>query len=1462
MSRLNASRIVNLCYNKNTMRINNETFEFGGESTLISLRNGGGKTVMVQMLLAPFVKRRDLKDRKFFEYFNTSSPTYILTEWLLDNNSGYVLIGMGVRKKQVLSEDDTKNELDMVTFIHEYKYSNDYDIHNIPIIEDSKNGLKIKPLSEVRKMFEELKNSRRITFDYFELSQDHQRKRYFERLKEFNINQKEWETIIQKINMKESGLSELFVKSKTIPSLVNEWFLPAIEDKLDDNGSKMANFRNILSKYIFQLKENESKILRKKGIEEFQYFSANIINAAAQLQAVQKDMSRVENDIANLLKYIKKHISELDEEKTQLESLRAKINEELGEIEFEKLSFEYYKIVEEQEKHEAEAREIQGKIDIIESDKTRLTKELGFNECAKLYRDYLEKEKSVLDIEYKLKNAELSDKALSEHLKDVGYTLNVKYSEKIRDEKALLEAKSIEGEEKEKEKSKLERDSEEKNKKIKALIGDIAVYKEKNASFERYDKGFRQEYTDFIANINIFGEYEDTFLRGYQSKLVKREEILKTSLADIKSRKESSQNKFEKNNEEINQLKQDKIQSKNDQKGKKNDLAKLEEKCEHIKRIMRYCNLDENMLFEKEHIISALTSKLKILNQERDDLHREIDKNKHLKEMYESGKNIKLPEEFTKKLDDFDIPVLYGLMWLQKQPLTIEKKLTLIKKNPFLPFSIIMNSSRIELLKKESLDIFTSIPIPIIEQDKLELGMEVVAANKLYSLQNINFYISFNENLLNEAALKNIIDDIKRKIEYYENQIKIKDEEIKKFSIDLEDVNRFDIKKLDIDKLKQEIGTLDSEILLFEQRESSIAAEIESLKIILKELEKGLEEAKEAVAQIEKAKKSYANLLSLYEEYKGNRKMERILSEQRINDEKVRDELIAKIRLTGNEITVIKEELSGIKHIYGENIKKYQEYLTYSEGILLKKDLVDLEADFAAMKSKMGLAVQEYSGFLNNERRNFREIEIKLTKTQSKYSISEDDYKYIFFDEIKVEFLQRSINDCEKGIKEASNKKRIEDDKLIEINSDKRHKLNRIKEVANRELPKERVEITNVDFLGRKEQANVELRECMKSMSITASNLELLRRNLDFLEEYKDFAVIEEQELEIEYSQLGRTREGLIKQYKLFKVDEGNKRTVLTDSCGYLSSDFKYRLEEYFKNTIDILLEIKNKPDEILQTLAAIEDVHTRTMLQLQADLAKIDEEKNAIIAALLDYVEEIYKHMNTIDDNSSLNIGGRSYKMLNIEQPEWQQEMNTLKMKDYMDMVVEECKSYLSLGKSIDDLLGKEITSSKLYDQIVGINGLEIKLYKIETSKVVRISWNEVAQNSCGEGFVSAFIIMVCLLSYMRREEDTLINTKEEGKVLIMDNPFAQTNAEHLLKPLIDIAEKYNTQLICFTGLGGDSIYNRFSNIYVLNLLDSKLHPGLQVLESEHKKGEELTQMTSTRFLIKNEKLEQVTLF
>ena len=47
MSKIQTVRLININYNHNATRISDESFYLQGESTLISLKNGGGKSVMV-----------------------------------------------------------------------------------------------------------------------------------------------------------------------------------------------------------------------------------------------------------------------------------------------------------------------------------------------------------------------------------------------------------------------------------------------------------------------------------------------------------------------------------------------------------------------------------------------------------------------------------------------------------------------------------------------------------------------------------------------------------------------------------------------------------------------------------------------------------------------------------------------------------------------------------------------------------------------------------------------------------------------------------------------------------------------------------------------------------------------------------------------------------------------------------------------------------------------------------------------------------------------------------------------------------------------------------------------------------------------------------------------------------------------------------------------------------------------
>ena len=182
------------------------------------------------------------------------------------------------------------------------------------------------------------------------------------------------------------------------------------------------------------------------------------------------------------------------------------------------------------------------------------------------------------------------------------------------------------------------------------------------------------------------------------------------------------------------------------------------------------------------------------------------------------------------------------------------------------------------------------------------------------------------------------------------------------------------------------------------------------------------------------------------------------------------------------------------------------------------------------------------------------------------------------------------------------------------------------------------------------------------------------------------------------------------------------------------------------------------------------------------------------------------------------------------------------------IDEVTAKSLEILKENENAQEYFGSRITTRNLYDTALGLGNVQIHLFKIEEHREYPITWGEVSRNSGGEGFLSAFVILSSLLDYMRKDESDIFAEKNEGKVLVMDNPFAQTNASHLLIPLMDMAKKTNTQMICLTGLGGESIYNRFDNIYVINLIAAGLRNGMQYLRAERLRGSKEEEMVSAR--------------
>ena len=352
-------------------------------------------------------------------------------------------------------------------------------------------------------------------------------------------------------------------------------------------------------------------------------------------------------------------------------------------------------------------------------------------------------------------------------------------------------------------------------------------------------------------------------------------------------------------------------------------------------------------------------------------------------------------------------------------------------------------------------------------------------------------------------------------------------------------------------------------------------------------------------------------------------------------------------------------------------------------------------------------------------------------------------------------------------------------------------------------------------------------------------------------------------ELSLDKNTIRTQRSELMRDYKTKKENITRHEMSVSKEITRLMQIEKFR-EEAFSSSLVVLKSLENKPDEIIQNMDIVLKAHKATMDKLEADIELIEKEKQSVLDGMHQYIYLVHEHMGRIDKNSTVKIRDKPIKMLKIEEPKWEdnESMYEARMRDFLEKVTNAGLEKLDNNEPIEELVSKWITTKNMYNEVVGIRSIEVKLYKIEADKEYIIRWDDVAKNSGGEGFLSAFVVLSSLLSYMRKDDTDIFGTdRESGKVLIMDNPFAQTNASHLLKPLMDMANKRNTQLICLSGLGGDSIYNCFDNIYVLNLMSSRLREGLNYMKTDHIKGtEELHKLVGVQ--IETKEVEQIELF
>lgn len=1472
MSKINAVRFINLNYNNNAMKINDECMQFSGKSTLLSLRNGGGKTVLVQMMTAPFVHRgkQKTKDRPFESYFTTAKPSFILVEWLLDGGAGYVLTGLMVRKNQEISEEKT-DALEMMAIISEYKEPCMQDIHHLPVVEQNEKTMKLKSYNSCRKLFEDYKKDKKLSFFCYDMSSPAQSRQYFYKLMEYQINYKEWETIIRKVNVKESGLSELFSDCRTEKELVEKWFLEAVESKLNKEENKVKNFQEILEKYAGKYKNIKEQLKRRDAIQKFKEAAEEIQINAEDFLVKEGEKIEQEKVIAAFIARLNVLYEEAEIERERQEEGRKKLQEELEFLKYEQLSCKFHEKNREKRNHASNREMIDLEKESLLRKQEKIQKKVHVFLCAK-QQEMVNEDKQEWEIrKEKAAISRTKEENLEPERNRIGGQLSGYYEYRLSDNKEKQEAIK-------KQKLQIRKDiSQQKDilneyrEKTKKITESKGSFRSLVRGYDNIEIKYNSNYKENLSR-NILGVYEAGMLDIKQEMYDKEQ---KKSIQENKEQKEKSENTTEaihRTERAIEEKREKYFQKDSDIKQAKKEKKGYEQELEERKDILKYLELPEEKLFAREEILHKAKIKMQELSSRRRTLEKKEDALQKEYKLLVSGRVMELPDNLKEEFEKLDVPVVYGMEWLKKNGFTEKKNKEIVSQNPFLPYALILTRQELKKLAERNGETYTSFPVPIIERENLE-SIKLDRTQSFVKMQDIHFYILFNENLLDEEKMEIMIGQKQKDIADIRETMQICKNEYEDYFHRFDVIKRQAVTKENWDKIQKKLQKLEKEkedifqnIQQARDTKQSLKKNFEILQKTLRELEKKIES--QAARQ-----RAFKELRTAYAEYEENNKKlqeyereeERLENRQHLTEEKI-SQLEENYReLSGQENSLFREEES-----IQNSCQKFAAYKEINRNVKAGKllgvdstlrtdnnsgvkiipseeEVLKLEARYEAVTADISQELKELELEEEKALTRYHKSFGELRELCQKYNLKNSEWQNIIYDKREQLYQEAELEDYDKKIERKANLLNEEDKKIGILNSQLEGILKQIVSECGKGNPLEEEKISQKDLESAKNQTKYQLSELERKIAFSEKAIQKYRENLTALSEYNNFSADEEIHFEQDFKKMSEKE---LRDFKGMLIRDYNDiircvqkcRENLAQTLNKIARQEAFQDASY-KTPLENMLKVCDDAAKVLRQLNITLESYDSLMKQLEVDISLVETEKKNVTELLEDYVQNIHKNLEKIGRNSTIKIREKSIKMLKVILPVWEdnEKLYSLRLSDFVDEITEEGIRLFENNENAQEYIGRKVTSKNLYDTVVGTGNVQIQLYKIEEQREQQISWNQVAKNSGGEGFLSAFVILSSLLDYMRKDDSDIFMDKNEGKVLLMDNPFAQTNAEHLLKPLMNLADKTNTQLICLTGLGGESIYNRFDNIYVLNLIEAHLRNGIQYLRPEHKKGEEV---------------------
>lgn len=1433
MPHIKSIRLVNVQYNNETQMYDDFYMDFNGEDSVFSLRNGGGKTILFQMILQTVLPKAYLSKEKplalIFEGKNGNNRTsHVVVEWMLEDDSPYpyLITGFSARKKANDTynngEDDegsqliSNRDIDHRNWTILTKGGKEADIRKLPLYEINDAGaMVIATFDDVRKnIINPQKNRGDMVAQMFDSIE-----RYHEYLLRYQLLPAELR-LIKDVNSGEGGFKDYFRQNATSRKLIENLYLKIIDEiEALRSGKKLDEATAVLPDALIGIQEKLADLQEKqKNLHEFEATKLIYEEFVEKNKNLSTEICRFEdqlNDAICLKNGFFQEVERLTQELTNNNTLRNEKNQECRANQLNQLLHEAGLIQHKISKLEVEKKRKTSEKERCGNDLKKIRDDINWQLTLESYNEYRDLINEADKATQTLKRIELSENEVEAEYRRISGELAYLLT---------LEKESLSDEKKE----------------TCAGLTDINDQLEENRTEKDREslgikKGTCNGYEGAIEKLNPIVDELNRSIQGSGSieYFVEQDKYLNSQIRLI-SDGEEALNEYQKEgknlNEAINKLEIDNIRH---QAELKNDLEKqnamqvwigeYERSRDAInKQIASYQRLDiadyASFLNKTINANNTEIRQLETVLQDKTLIKQSLEDNGYY---MPNQKIIELFENINKN-NVFTYCKL-GMEWIYELESATEKE-QLLKQYPMLIYSIIVDDVGFNKLMIHP----DLIKMPMGTNNQL---IPIVNIDNLQAMDNLNheavfYFCDTSAVFLNIDDYNRHLKDLAIQIEVIESKLENKRESLREWQEKEHEVRKYQdlfspevvVERMRIqteqgehincleNKLKTTQKTIADTQTALADNESRIqkkrvlievAREIlgicknhqardaelsllirdnEAIKKEIKELQDFIETKISASRKLENEKKSEMERLRKINDdlNEVNRQLNDLQAVEKIESQETLNKIKTIYGALKNRLSGSHNEVNQIK----QNITKYQKQADTKAGHIKREYGHDLEELFCREESG------EVFSIPNTDMIDAKRKAERLCETN-----------YRLFEE-EVVSIEKAIEGKYGEIKHFIEK----------IPEEQRHLLPVYNDVYDYET--EIVRIKNNGELLRRQIEEIENR--------CSGIRNKINQNQNDLKNFERF--IKERNLSD-----GKDVATTLNDYECFK----DQFDQIEDQMQELKKDWQKRIEKierkelsrfYNKKPIIQLIEIRI-PDTTVKCEQFEQDLQlSLEIMSVQMD--KIEKDIEALIQYQEDFIDKCLQrarinldHLKRINSLSKITVAGESIQMVKIKIHDHKDSIKRMRMEEYIKDIVSQMQRETVERHKIKE----HLSSKRLLAQVIDMDRTKIAMYKIEeiAENSKHKDWEKIV-GSDGQDNALYFMFAVSIIAFIRNIS-TGWKAKRVKKLIIVDNPFGKTSSLYLWNPMFEMLKQNNVQLITFGHDIPAEILQRFNSIYNL---------------------------------------------